>query len=551
MTFKEDINDRFTQIETNFAKAKAAVSKISTSGGGGNGGGGVGIPTSPCENLKIVRNGSSNILYWDEPEDTTVEGFVLCSWQKTIIVRKLGDYPKNETDGDIIVTNTVRNKYSESGYTDTVEATNAYYYRAFPVSMNGAVCYDLTNRFDEGIEYLFSLEQSNANPYGIIEYHGKNANYRRAGMDYDTQTFDKGDWGKSFLLQDIFKPCMVKYSGAVDYFLNPYNLAKKIDGTTDSQIADKTYEGNATSRIGQIWIKIYFKNGKLYFGVANKKIDNDYHCYSHYDAENNLLSYIYHSIYRGSKIDNKIRSLSGTAPLGTLSAETMRQYAKANGTAWDLPDYSFRLTMLIVAWLLGGTTDTQKAFGSGRSSGGSSKSHNQLNSGHCNTKGGFWGDNNNEGSTFGFMEDLIGNLWDSILGVIVINGKVNIKLTPGTIDGSTATDYNFDGSGYRYSGIDYGTGAIDTRYIRRMEMCELENTDGTKTKLILPTADTGGSASTYFAEAMWSNKGTNMLRMGGSSLNGSACGLGAFNVSAAPSLATWNYGCSLTCKPAP
>ena len=154
MTFKEDINDRFTQIETNFAKAKAAVSKISTSGGGGNGGGGVGIPTSPCENLKIVRNGSSNILYWDEPEDTTVEGFILCSWQKTIIVRKLGDYPKNETDGDIIVTNTVRNKYSESGYTDTVEATNAYYYRAFPVSMNGAVCYDLTNRFHKQEHYF-------------------------------------------------------------------------------------------------------------------------------------------------------------------------------------------------------------------------------------------------------------------------------------------------------------------------------------------------------------------------------------------------------------
>lgn len=42
-----------------------------------------------------------------------------------------------------------------------------------------------------------------------------------------------------------------------------------------------------------------------------------------------------------------------------------------------------------------------------------------------------------------------GNLWRRTAGWINANGTQKVKLTRGTHDGSTATDYNTDGNGYK------------------------------------------------------------------------------------------------------
>lgn len=53
---------------------------------------------------------------------------------------------------------------------------------------------------------------------------------------------------------------MLKSNGKVDYYLNPNDYTKKLDGTT-SDIANPNYDGNAMMEWPKIWFK-YVKGVK-------------------------------------------------------------------------------------------------------------------------------------------------------------------------------------------------------------------------------------------------------------------------------------------------
>ena len=67
-------------------------------------------------------------------------------------------------------------------------------------------------------------------------------------------TADMGDW-KNTWIYNRFRPCMLKTNGKVDYFLDPDDISKKMDGTA-SDIENTSYDGNAMVQIGQIWVQI-------------------------------------------------------------------------------------------------------------------------------------------------------------------------------------------------------------------------------------------------------------------------------------------------------
>ena len=87
-------------LNQNFEKIDEAIGNITFSA--------VGLPPSICTNLRIEKNGQAVSLKWNDPNDTVIDGLVLATWDKTIIVRKLGSYPENAEDGDIIYTNNIR-----------------------------------------------------------------------------------------------------------------------------------------------------------------------------------------------------------------------------------------------------------------------------------------------------------------------------------------------------------------------------------------------------------------------------------------------------------
>ena len=104
-----------------------------------------------------------------------------------------------------------------------------------------------------GTVYGFHINGSESNPDSMVTYIEDAVGMIPAYMDFSAGTFNYGSWQNAFFMP---KPCMVKYDGTVDYYLNPNDYTKKADGTA-SDIANTAYEGNAMMEWGQNGKKIY------------------------------------------------------------------------------------------------------------------------------------------------------------------------------------------------------------------------------------------------------------------------------------------------------
>ena len=495
-------------------------------------------------------------LKWEEPADTIINGQVACIVEKVIIRRKLGSVPANETDGDLVL-EVKRNEfglYKNDFYVDTALTANTddiYYYKAFPVSTTG---FYNTSTLNEtvGIKckdynlYGFKLDQNESDPASMITYlpDCDNAIYKSVHMNYSTDTFDYGDWGNAWFIKNL-KPCMLKYDGTVDYELNPNDYTKKLDGT-DSDVANGSYGGNAMVGIPKVYWKIV-DNGdntaNIYF--SDKKVDGDFHCWSHIDNNGNEIDYCYMPIYNGSNVNSVLRSISGKAPMTRQTATTEITYAKANNTGSDIIWYTelFNDRMLInlLLLLIGKSTDTQTVFGTGNNKSYVSASNTGVkNTGTMNTKGLFWGSQDNVSGVKVFgIEHWYGNIWRRIGGWINDKGTQKIKMTYGQSDGSTTDGYNETGSGYISIGGATPSGTSGG-YISKMLITD----NG-----LIPTI-ASGSATTYYCDGLWfNNSQVDYAYVSGGSVDVSHVGALCSSFYFASSTAYWSIGAALSCKP--
>ena len=495
-------------------------------------------------------------LKWEEPADTIINGQVACIVDKVIIRRKLGSVPANETDGDLVV-EVKRNEfglYKNDFYVDTALTANTddvYYYKAFPVSTTG---FYNTSTLNEtvGIKckdynlYGFKLDQNESNPASMITYLSDcdNAIYKSAYMNYSTDTFDYGDWGNAWFIKKL-KPCMLKYDGTVDYELNPNDYTKKLDGTA-SDVANVSYGGNAMVGIPKVYWKIV-DNGdntaNIYF--SDKKVDSDFHCWSHIDNNGNEIDYCYLSAYDGCNISSKLRSVSGRSPMTNQSGTTEINYAKSNNTGsdviWYTELFNDRMLINLLLLLIGKSTDTQTIFGTGNNKTYVSTSNTGIKkSGTMNTKGLFWGSNDNASGVKVFgIENFYGNVWKRIGGWINDKGTQKIKMTYGQSDGSTVDGYNTDGAGYIVIGNSTPIGT-SSGYISKV----LFNENG-----LIPTA-VNGSQTTYYCDGLWfNNSQIDYALVGGNSNGGYRAGAFYSVLNASVSAADWDCATAISCKP--
>ena len=495
-------------------------------------------------------------LKWEEPADTIINGQVACIVDKVIIRRKLGSVPANETDGDLVleVKRSEFGLYKNDFYVDTALTANTddvYYYKAFPVSTTG---FYNTSTLNEtvGIKckdynlYGFKLDQNESDPASMITYlpDCDNAVYKSAHMNYSTGTFDYGDWGNAWFIKKL-KPCMLKYDGTVDYELNPNDYTKKLDGTA-SDVANASYGGNAMVGIPKVYWKIV-DNGdntaNIY--ICDKKLDDDFHCWSHIDNNGNEIDYCYLSAFDGCNINSTLRSISGQSPMTNQSATTEINYAKSNNTGSDIIWYTglFNDWMLIniLLFLIGKSTDSQTIFGTGNNNTYVSTSNTGIKkSGTMNTKGLFWGSNDNSSGVKVFgIENFYGNVWKRIGGWINSNGTQKIKMTYGQSDGSTVDGYNTDGTGYIVIGNSTIIGTSGG-YISKV----LFNENG-----LMPTT-ASGSQTTYFCDGLWfNNSQIDYALVGGDSSFGYRVGAFCARLDLLVSLAFWSSAAALSCKP--
>ena len=391
--------------------------------------------------------------------------------------------------------------------------------------------------------YGFDIDNDDENPNTRVSYPADvdNALYNAAYMDFAADEFNPGNWNLTPGRHFMPKPCMLKYDGTVDYYLDSNDYAYKDDGETASDIADTSYGGNAMMEWNCIYTKRWETNGVYHFRCSNKKLNDDYECWSNYDRLDNVIPHFYTPIYFGSSDGTRLRSLSGQENSVNTTAQQEIDLATANGDDWFTEVNADYQLLCDLAVMLVKSTNIQEKYGSGRTK---STNSSAINTGTMNNKGLFWGSNDSTSGVkiFG-MENVFGNIWRRIAGMMYVNGIYKLKITRGTHDDSTATDYNTTGDGY----ITISDSAI----------LPTESTDGyIKSMRTLPygriVSETGGTASSsnFESDYNWkNNSGTRYALVGGRWSYGLKAGLFSVTLNVAPSFAAMYICAALSCKP--
>ena len=463
---------------------------------------------------------------------------------KTIVDTELSATSSNPVQ-NAVVTENLNNKFNKA---DNVRLSQAEYDAIGPEKyVNGKTywIWDSDSSITEKtVIYGYHIDPDESDPSAAVSYLEDAVGMTPAAMG--STTFNYGSWQNAFFMP---RPCMVRYDGTVDYYLNPNNYSLKEDGTA-SDVANSSYEGNAMME----WPKIYYKfeagtaEGEGYFYCSNKQIDDTYHCWCNYDANNNVINHFYTSIYNGTGT-TQMRSLSGVqlTPAngnGNTTGATEVTRATANNTTstieWYTSVFSDRMLINALLILMSKSLDCQTKFGQGISS-GSQTAKEAYVTGSLDDKGLFYGDISGTSTAvkvFG-MENWWSCVWDRVAGCVgLTNGTIAIKMTYGTIDGTTVTGYNNTGNGY--INLDF-TRPTANDYVKSCKY----NQYG-----YFPIITTGGSASTYYCDYWYTNNAAlTYLLVGGDAGYGAYVGFSLFDLYNGFSDSNWHFSARLALKP--
>ena len=423
-------------------------------------------------------------------------------------------------------------------------------------SVNSAIT-NVNTRVDKLVEsvcYGFHIDGNESNPSDMVTYLADAVGMTPAKMDYANSKFDYGSWEDAFFMP---RPCMLKSDGTVDYYLDPDDYSKKVDGTTASDVSNTSYDGNAMMEWGQngkkIWLKIVPKDSGKSADVfiANAQLDENYHDWSFHNCDGVSADHFYTPIYNGSVISSKMRSLSGQQVSKTLDGTAEITAAKANNASakelWNIECVADRFLINMLLILMGKSTDTQTVFGQGANTSGNEAINDTFRTGVHDAKGLFWGTNSGTVSSNNFvnvvkvfgMENYWGFQWRRTNGYILADGTQKVKLTYGKEDGSNVVGYNTDGADY-ISISDATPIGTSGNYISEMKFAE----QGMFGK------DTSGTSSTYYCDAQWyNNSGSRFALFGGYSGVGAKVGAFCCVLDYPFSNASWGIDAALSCKP--
>ena len=490
-----------------------------------------GIPMSIIEQRRIEKDGSTVKLYWRDPRDTIIDGYTLASWKSTTIVKKQGSYPEDIDDGEVVAIVTARDQYADNPLTDTQADVANWYYRAFPLSVNGVYSLDKRNCFGVVI-FGYRINEVDPVPSTRVEYlpYCDNYFYDPCVMDFGADQFSWGSWRKAFFIP---RPCALKYDGTVAYYLNPDNFTLKEDGSA-SDVANSAFGGNFMCEFPSIFVKCWKENNFIYVLFSNAKVDDGFECWATKKSDGTYAKNFYLPMFEGINVDGKLRSIgSHTVALANTNAETEATYATANGTGWNTTLWADEMLMMLLFPLLFKSTDSQGTLGFGAPT-----STNGLTS-YCDgalTRGLMYGTQtgNAAGVTFLGLHNWWGHRWRRPNGLMNANGNIKVKMTHSQIDGSTVTGFNRSGEGYITTG--FVPPAANASYISRyMPMGKYG---------MFPWA-VAGSSSTYYCDGMWTNNGQlDQLIIGGSVYRGALCGAFCFSVNFLPTITSWDFGAS-------
>lgn len=118
-----------------------------------------------CSGMGEILEENAFTMTWIDPDNVTLNGATLAAWNQTVLVRKVGSYPADHTDGTILAATSRalgnKNAYRSTGYTDSdrTEGTT-YFYKLFSQTTAG-VWNNLTgNQFAESTSMSWGMVQA-------------------------------------------------------------------------------------------------------------------------------------------------------------------------------------------------------------------------------------------------------------------------------------------------------------------------------------------------------------------------------------------------------
>lgn len=440
-----------------------------------------------------IKNGVVCIVA-TPPNDTVIDGQTLCTVAGVVIRRKTDGYPLDEFDGDLVCDMSCDDMIQNYNkiYDEDADINVINYYAAFPYSAQGVYNRNPLNRCSttegEGYMYGFDLDTLDPEPSTRVTYPSDvdNTYFNSAYMDYNTSTFNYGDWniepGKDFMP----RPCVLSNAGKVQYYLNPNDYTKKEDGSA----------ANIDGTDGEVmmeWPKIYTyreltEDGIYKFRCSNIKYDDNWECWCNYNHNDVLVPHFYTAVYAGCKYGSSDSRTAESACRNTYTGvnavyatirdtsssftpTSMRSTITKKGAGWNTEMLADRLLIQDLLIMMSATTDGQAVFGLGAKY----KSTDLMLTGTMNDKGLFWGANDNDegtGSKYGVKIFGMEHWWGYVARYTtgwVYDGSTSvntqkIKITYGKRDGSTVEGYDSDYSGY------ISVGSIKTGYISDMKV---------------------------------------------------------------------------------
>ncbi len=401
--------------------------------------------------------------------------------------------------------------------------------------------------------YAFKIDGTVSDPAKMITYLEDCAGYTPAKMNYNTGKFEWGSWSEDEFFMP--RPCMLKYDGTVDYYLNPDDYGFRADTGAASDIANTSYGGNAMMEWGRDGKKIWYKivptsgnsNTSATVYIADSQVDSDYHAWSFINSSGEMVDHFYTPIYNGSLVSSKLRSLSGQACAVSTTVAQEVQYAEANNPSskkmWYTEVYADITLINLLLMLIGKSTDTQTTFGWGNAF---NMTGSVQNTGQLNTKGLFYGTQEADArgvKVFG-MENWWGNIYRRYAGHVTnANYQQLVKLTYGKQDGSTTSGYNTDGTGYISTGVTLsktsGTSTSGTGgYITQESYSNIFG--------MVHSGFNSGSASTYYCDYGSCYASCYAYRGGRSDVG---CGAFYVDLDGAASASSSVIGAAISCKP--
>lgn len=435
-----------------------------------------------CYNLSAVPKDKIVRLQWNDPDDYTTTDGKYVGWSYTVVIRKTGSYPINESDGTVVTKSSIKNQYSKTPFIDQ-GLTNGitYYYSVFACSTDGTYSHEPCRTTAVPVPYkkmTIVINTSNSNGLATGTY-ADDAIGMPNGKDASAWTTFFG-----------YRPCLFK-DGTVVGYLNPNDYSKFEDGS-DADITSGA-SGNVMVEFPRRGLKISTSGNTLSISMTEDPDDPEFTYYAHNRGNKKKDAFYVGAYMSGS--NSILNSLSGTDWWSTtidFTLTNVKNISDATGDGYNILSF-YQLVYIQSMFLLQyqGVRDSQRIHGE-------AYYQNSYKSGGLNSAGLMYGDKN-------FVK---------LFGLESFYGYQIVYAVPGVYVDSdyyirTTTDPDADISTYMNTG----------QLIPKVEKYSV-NVFGTS-ELGFISKSGNGSSSTYFADYVGSGVNKVGATFGGQYVSGS------------------------------